>query len=420
MIAESSFLDREDVLGRIRKEFERRNPGYAAERKRLKGLVQPFAEELDRLQAAGHPMTCSEQILLEAQWLLNYTDDWARAQRRLSDLEASLAQVDQPGPHQATDGSWGGCCEEWYRKLEPTVDALQNLAGSPVAPLAFMKRLQDPARTLDYLWRLQITDVRATGRNDRDELGAVQSALSQLIFKDELRDLFADRKLGLRISPKLEESYLDYLWQTQHPRTGYWGPWYRFGDRLAMVQDLSFTFHVIQYRAGDIPNWPVVVDSTLAIKKLTYPAGWKPDSAEPYSNHNNYDVVTIFQFGWPHIDRRRKDLVRREIQAMLEWCLTSSVSGDGFKLDGESPIDSYYFGVRFLDRVGFWDPAKRFWSRALPSLPPNAPGPAEVCKRLTRGFETLKDTSEEAATVRAILKSAACLADGSVQTTDAG
>jgi hypothetical protein len=39
-------------------------------------------------------------------------------------------------------------------------------------------------RVLDYLYRLQITDIRASGRNERDELAPVQTALPQLVFKD--------------------------------------------------------------------------------------------------------------------------------------------------------------------------------------------------------------------------------------------
>jgi hypothetical protein len=43
-----------------------------------------------------------------------------------------------------------------------------------------------------------------------------------------------------------------------------------------MVQDLSFTFHVVSYQSGNIANWPLVIDTTLAIKPPRYPMGWKP------------------------------------------------------------------------------------------------------------------------------------------------
>jgi hypothetical protein len=152
----------------------------------------------------------------------------------------------------------------------------------------------------------------------------------------------------------------------------------------------------------------LVIESTFEIKELTYPAGWKPVDGPQYSNHNNYDVLTIFCFGWPHMTRDQKQRARKEISSMLEWCLTKSVCGDRFLAPGESAIDAYYFGVRFLDRVGFWDSAKRFWSRKPPSLPADAPAPSDLCKRLQRGFSKLNDVSEEGATVRALLQVAAC------------
>jgi hypothetical protein len=353
-------------------------------------------------------MICSEQILAEAQWLLNYTEAWERASLRLDTLEKSLANKKQPGPTQDQDGSWGGCCIEWYRKLEPTVDALQmsDLEMSKVKRLSFMARLLDPGRTLAYLYRLQISDIAATGRNNRDELGAVQSALSQLIFKDDLRARLADPKLGFVVSEELEDVYIDYLEQTQNARTGYWGPWYRFGDELVMVQDLSFTFHVVQYRSGCISDWPRVIDTTLQIKKLVYPAGWMPDADTQYSNHNNYDIVTLFLYGWGEMTERQREQAKNEIAAMLAWCLTKSVTGDGFDPVGDSAVDSYYFGVRFLDRIGFWDPAKLFWTDTL-TLPDGAPSPSELCRRLAAGFAKLNDGSEEGRTVRKILQGCA-------------
>jgi hypothetical protein len=406
------FIDRDDVLSQIVGEFAARDPAYPNRRRALKQKLAPLTDQLSRLQESGHPMRCAEQIMLEVQWLLNYRDDWDRAERRLGELAVSLADISQGEASQDEDGSWGSCCEEWYRTLEPTVDALQiaGLEASRLRPLLFMERFKDARAVLDYLYRLQITDIRANGRNERDELGAVQSALSQLIFKDELRETLKENPaLGFTISDELEAIYGDYLQLTQHPRTGYWGPWYRFSDRLVMVQDLSFTFHVVSYQSGNIANWPLVIDTTLAIKPLRYPMGWKPDVNTQYSNHNNYDILTILSLGWPHMPSARKDEARVEIAAMLDWCLTESVDGDGFKNSGDSDLDAYYFGVRFLDRVGFWDQSKRFWSRRDPGLPLGAPTPSDLCRRLQRGLARLNANSEEAETLRSLLATALCV-----------
>ena len=40
-------------------------------------------------------MGCAEQIMFEVQWLLNYRDDWDRAERRLGELAISLADISQ-------------------------------------------------------------------------------------------------------------------------------------------------------------------------------------------------------------------------------------------------------------------------------------------------------------------------------------
>ena len=50
-------------------------------------------------------MGCAEQIMLEVQWLLNYRDDWDRAERRLGELAIGLADISQGEPSQDEDGS---------------------------------------------------------------------------------------------------------------------------------------------------------------------------------------------------------------------------------------------------------------------------------------------------------------------------
>jgi hypothetical protein len=95
--------------------------------------------------------------------------------------------------------------------------------------------------------------------------------------------------------------------------------------------------------------------------------GWKPDADTQYSNHNNYVVSTILSLGWPRMPSARKDEARAESAGMLDWCLTEAVDGSVFKNSEDSDLDAYYFGVRFLDRVGFWDRSKRLWSRRNPA-----------------------------------------------------
>jgi hypothetical protein len=398
----ADFVHRMEMLPLLTVEAKKKDPFVEYNRNVKKNEAKALWKELSVLQKAGLPMSGTEQILLEAKWLINYTLDWKAAGRKLTEAANSMQNRSQDVLEQGNDGAFdSGLCEALYRKLEPTIDALQDGDFDPAAvkPLEFMKVFADPKRLIDRMWHLQITDIAATGFNNRDELGAMQSAFSQLIFKDNLRDLLdaPGGRLGFPISDALACAYLDYVRQSQHPRTGYWGPWYRIDGSLHMVQDLSFTFHQINYRQGNVELWPQIIETTLAIKDMTYPMGWMERDAKRgkfHSNHHNYDVAQIFGYGWSHMTRDQKDRVRVTIKSMLAWCLRDSVTGDSF--DDDPSDESYYFGVRFLDRVGYFDEDKRFWTKGALELPTDAPQPFALATRLHDGLARQNNTSNMA------------------------
>ncbi|MFO1161321.1 MAG: hypothetical protein U1E60_20965 [Reyranellaceae bacterium] len=415
-----AYIERGDMVARANDAFAAAVPGYAVEKKQIADALKPLTDQIVALEAAGKDITVADQMAREVGWLRKYTADFARARARLADLRALLADLPSIPFGQDAEGSWGPGCTEPYRKLEATVDQLQAIDPSTpgLRPLLFMKRWQEPKRLLSELWRLQVTDIAVTKVNCRDELGSVQSSISQLFFKDGLRESINAAGLGFEIDDALVLNYADYLEQTQHPRTGYWGPWYRFDGELFRVQDLSFTYHVISYRSGDVARWPTIIDTTLDIEDIEYPGGWfthkDPDPAKvvKFSHHHNYDVAAIFAWGWPHIDAARKVPVRDAVTRMLTWCLTESIEpGGGFKPDGGLLATTYYYGVRFLDKVGYWDPMKRFWGRDLPVLP-GYPVPGALGKRLKEKFAVFQaDQSPEARTTRLILNMAAAIDD---------
>ncbi len=98
------------------------------------------------LQARGHPMQCSAQILNETDWILDSTSDFARADKNLWLLDLSLAAVDQEFALQQleTDGSWGVCYDEWFKKLDPMINALNRFSEANIPPkyayLVFLKQ----------------------------------------------------------------------------------------------------------------------------------------------------------------------------------------------------------------------------------------------------------------------------------------
>jgi hypothetical protein len=404
----NSYITRDEILKRIRAVYTRRDEHYPQKRDSYETRYAELEDQIVKREKQ-RSMACSRQKLDEAKWLLHYSDDWKRLETQLADTAASLDMPNQEhASEQGADGSWGACMNVPYRKLEPTVDALQHpkLNLAEVKPLTFMKRYRDTAWNIGYLWQLQISDIARTGINNRDELGAMQTALAQLLFKDQLHDLLANNDLGFRFADGFDAAFSDYLAQTQHPRTGYWGPWYLIDGGLVMAQDLAFTFHIVNYRHGNIANWPLVIETTLAIKELVYPYGWQPKAGIPYNLHNSYDVVQIFSYGWPHMDWDQKARVRIEIAAMLKWCLTEAIQSGVFKLT-DTPREIYYFGVRFLDSLGFWRDSDRFWYTGALRLPEGVPTPYDLCRSLRQEFaEKYDDKSEEADEVLRVLKAA--------------
>ncbi len=414
-------IDRDELKKKINAEFQARDPAYP-------GKAAALGDRLDRLNKTlgacldlHHVLPASQQMALEAQWLINYTDDWARATATLDRLEASLGGDDQPPLAQGVDGSWAPGCREWYRKLEPTIDALQReeLTATALRPLLFMQPLQDARFTISYLESLRTSRIRDTGRNNRDEFGAAITALSQLIFKPDLRNLLRSRpELGFTISPELDKQYTDWLWSLQSPLTGFWGPTYRFPDGEVEVQDVSFTFHVVHYLGSDptriVPNLPLIAQTALAIKTMRYPNGWivnRPEKGPPlYSDHHNYDIATLYSAAWRKLDDSLRDQARPALQEILTWCLTNSLDDNRFvRADGASEVDAYYYGTRFLDVIGFWQPARAFWptAKAPMKIPATLPPPLAIAKKLFNRFEAqVDDRSEEAETVRKVLVAA--------------
>jgi hypothetical protein len=403
------------ILERIAQAFRQRDPYYDARWQPLDIRRRSLNKALDVLLKQGHPMECALQHFYEAKWLINYTDDWVRASAALDECEKSLQDADQPRLKQAEDGSWGSCCHEWYRKLEPTVDALQEreAATDKLLSLSFMNFLQKPANLIGLLRAISLSDIAATGRNYRDEQNALLTAFGQLIFKDGLRKLLTCRQADLKFDVSdLEEPFVDYLWGLQHRETGYWGPSYKFDDGIVTVPDLSFTFHIVHYYMDNTtrvaPNLDKMIATTLTIKHEVYPNGWLDKDGNP-SDHNNYDVVTLFDCGWKAASQKQRDIMRHEIQAMVDWCLTRSLHDDHF--GKERSIDGYYYGVRFLDRIGFWDKAKRFWRRDDIPLPNDCPSPDKIRERLLEGFKTVDDGSEYCETIGQILTGEAPVPD---------
>jgi len=64
--------------------------------------------------------------------------------------------------------------------------------------------------------------------------------------------------------------------------------------------------------------------------------------------------------------------IRSQIRQMLEYCLRESLAPDGsFSTYAEDSLGAaFYFGVAFLDSVGYFSKHNRFWTdREFPEAP---------------------------------------------------
>lgn len=380
------YVNRQDVIDRINQEFSTFDPNYMATKATMAGELAELTQQVLEIQRGGNPLYRSEQIAAEANWLLHYTSDWNRLHRRLHALRLSLSLSQQETETQrklvaAPDGSFGIGATEWFIRWNATTEAVQRKAYRKT-PLVFLKPILSAGRLLAYLHKLQVSHIAETGTNFRAELASVESSMLQFLMKSKLRALLADPTLWDRCSAeqieifltRMTESYIDFLDQSQHPRTGYWGPWYIIADELIKMHDLSYTFHIIHFRKGQIDKWDKVIDTTLEIGRLglTYPYGWQPaEGGAKYSNHHNTDVATILRAGHQFARAKQRREIEKAIHAMLDWCLTESLDKDkyghlfsDFKHNDEiDVIDRYAFGIKFLDTVGYWDEASFWWKK---------------------------------------------------------
>ncbi len=346
-----------DYRAYIRQDFEQFNPRY--ERLLAERTQRAFAlgkQILDE-ERQGSDVACAHQIILEIEWLLGYTADFARIDRRLDDLERVLTQPDKESlarRQDPVDGSWGHCYTEWFFKLDATYDYTQE--QKPMYPLRFLDRVNSPDKLRNYYASIEVSDIAQNGIDHRRELNESLADLVRLILHDQPK--------GYVWAPGMKSAIMQIvLNQVRNPSTGWWGERYKHNAEVYFVDDLSITFHMLSYLNGNVPDLAKVVDTALALKDLNYPQGWLEDGG--YSNHNNMDAVVLFHYGWNSATPGQRKTMTEEIDKMLSWCLSESLQPDGtFRTTArdDSLEESEYFGTAFLARIGFFDKPRRFWT----------------------------------------------------------
>ncbi len=388
---QASAVSAEEMNDIIETDFTSHDPDYREHRIHFGKRLRALAANLAEIQATGKVMDCSTQMYLEADWLYEYTVEWTRLELQLTRLAESLTNVNQDFARRQSPGSgfWGVCYDEWFLQAEATLAALEEhyeekWLPQPPYPVRIPDRIGTPEKLRTYLEQLLISDIATTGRDNRGELGNITTILSSAFFKDYLREYLGeaighgrDGRDGQLPGP-FNATYRDFLRRWQDPLTGYWGAWYRSKGRLYKTVDLSITYHTIANRRGQVAYWPQIIDTTLRIENDPYPFGWLHNGH--FNNHNNYDVARILKYGWAHMSASQKQQAREAIREMLTWTLEESFNPDGsFKADPSffsSVSADYYFGVSFLDEIGFWIRDKRFWTEE------EFAGSDAICRRI--------------------------------------
>jgi hypothetical protein len=319
--------------------------------------IQAVEARLDRAEAVGRDASYLRLVMRELRWRLEYTADVPAAGEALAHLGRLVSLPALPaGPAADAEGSYGAATDVWFLKLDASVDHWLAPDGDVAAdPPRLLDRINDPDRLADYLYSLLVSRPAEDGIDRRKELNFATAALVRLILRR--------RPPGYPWDPRLAAVIRRFVADWQDPGTGFFGADYLIAGTRYRTADLSLTFHMARYLKGKIGYWPRLIDTLLAMREGRYPHGWLDEVG--LTSHNNYDVAVLFQLGWSEMRADQRRSARREIYRLLDWCLETAIAADGTvvaRAAGESLPESYYFTISFLDTVGFFDPAERFWT----------------------------------------------------------
>jgi hypothetical protein len=319
--------------------------------------IRAIEARLDREEAGGRDTSHLRLALRELRWRMEYTADVPAAGAALARLH-DLALLPNLPDGLALDaaGSYGAATDVWFLKFDASVDHwLAPGADAAADPPRLLDRINDPERLTDYLNGLLVSHPVEDGVDRRKELNFATAGLVRLILRR--------RPTGYPWDSRLEAAIRDFVAAWQDPVTGFFGADYEIGGTRYRTADLSLTFHMARYLEGKIGHWPQLVDTLLAMRNGRYPHGWLDECG--MTSHNNYDVAMLLQLGWSGMRVAQRDRARCELDRLLAWCLGTAIAADGtivVRAVAESLPESYYFTIAFLETVGYFDPAKCFWT----------------------------------------------------------
>jgi hypothetical protein len=389
LVIGDAAADRIDAL------FIEFDPHYEVKFAARKRRFDQLASQLFTRTATGHETRCSNQIFLEVKWLLNYTAWWSRIDARLDELEASFAIAHQGHAAEPSeqDGFYGRCATEKFIKIEATLVNYFDLAARGEFPAVEREPVEvarDPAKMTSFLAAHVISDVAKTGHDFRSKLGGLASIMAAADKRDEVVEMVRTTVRGPDLTKEkareIRAQFNQLVDWWQDPETGYWGVWYRDGDKIFKTTDLSITYHLVHARRGEVSHWPELIETTFAIRDQAYPFGWLSDGH--WTNHNNYDLARLFDYGWPHMSNAQRQEAAQTLQEMIDWSFEHTVMPGyrGFRADpklASSLQAEFYFGASFLVASGFFDEVPWYGPIERPAAP------REVCLGMTSYGKTL-------------------------------
>ncbi|HEY1260267.1 MAG TPA: hypothetical protein VGF34_13550 [Stellaceae bacterium] len=360
------------------REIAARFPALAERYRAVLPQMRSLEARLDADEACGRDTSYLRQALAELRWRFEYTADLAGAERTFDRIVRTAARSGLPSVSAAGgEGGFGIGTEVWFLEIDASVDHwLAAAALADGTPPRLLDRVNDPDRLISYLDGLLVSRLDRDAVDHRKELNFATANLVRLILQR--------RPVGYPWHPRLEPAIRSFIADWQDPATGFFGAGYELDDRCFRTADLSMTFHMARYLDGDIGYWPQLVDTLIGMREARYPNGWLDEAG--MTSHNNYDVAVLFRLGWDKISAEQRRRAQHELAHLTDWCLTNAIAADGtiaLRAASESLPESYYFTIAFLDTVGFFDPAKRFWTDR-----PFA-GAAEVKAQLETGLSHL-------------------------------
>lgn len=324
------------------------DPCYQDEKASFITRLRAIAKRMFADEKSGKDVGCAKQVYAEILWLVSSTADFKRMNQRLDDLERDLASSVTNEPVCNTSDELD-CYAAWWERLDWSYGHLKK--GEPIPP-EILDRINSPKKLAAYLTPLSVSDISRTGRDNWLQFNMSLADLIRWIVRDRPSDF----------NSQMKRTLMNLVLRFQDPETGYWGQRYVINGRKEFIPDLSTTFHIVTYLQGKVPHLDRIVATTLATKDLDSPVGWLW-KGQNY-NHNNYDVVWLFKWGWPYANARQKKAMAAGIEDMLHRCLAGLQSDGSFRLmeANVSVEDATYFGAGLLYQSGYFCKSKRFWT----------------------------------------------------------